>query len=76
MIVAAGIAFFGVQAWELSRNVTPATATSGPDRARLVDRCNEVRNPTILSFTSSFDHESDEPARLRCKDAWHRSHLR
>ena len=27
MIVAAGIAFFGVQAWDLSRNVTPLRAT-------------------------------------------------
>ena len=27
MIVAASIAFFGVQAWDLSRNVTPLRAT-------------------------------------------------
>ena len=27
MIVAAGIAFFGVQVWDLSRNVTPLRAT-------------------------------------------------
>ena len=73
MIVAAGIAFFGVQAWDLSRNVTPFRATLALTvLAWSVVAMSANHSTHFSTFNSSHDSAEPEPAndeRMRCPAA-------